>query len=54
VLRIFIAFKNPFPSAGFERANLGSNDKHANHYTTEVTNVGFTVHQTDKSEIVFG
>jgi hypothetical protein len=30
VLRICIAFKNPSPSAGFERANLGSNGKHAN------------------------
>jgi hypothetical protein len=27
--RIFIA------SAGFERATLGSSDKHTNHYTTE-------------------
>jgi hypothetical protein len=35
VLRIFIALKNPSLSAGFENANLGSNGKHANHYTTE-------------------
>jgi hypothetical protein len=34
-LRIFIAFKNPSISAGFELANLGSNDKHDNHQTTE-------------------
>jgi hypothetical protein len=30
VLRIFIARKNPLPSAGFEPANLRSNDEHAN------------------------
>jgi hypothetical protein len=35
MLRIFIAFKIPFPSAGFEPANFGSNDKHASHYTTD-------------------
>jgi hypothetical protein len=35
VLRILIAFKNPFSSAGFEPASLGSNGKHANHWTTE-------------------
>jgi hypothetical protein len=35
VLRIFISLKNPMPSAGFEPANLGSNGKHATHYTTE-------------------
>jgi hypothetical protein len=35
VLQIFIALKNPSPSAGYENANLGSNEKHANHYTTE-------------------
>jgi hypothetical protein len=33
--QIFIAIKNPSPSAVFEPANLGSNDKHANHYTAE-------------------
>jgi hypothetical protein len=27
--------QNPSSSAGFEHANLGSSDKHANHYTTE-------------------
>jgi hypothetical protein len=37
VLRIFIALKNLPPSAGFEEAKLGSNGKHANHYTTEAT-----------------
>jgi hypothetical protein len=31
VLRIFIALKNPSPSAGFEPANLGSSGKHANY-----------------------
>jgi hypothetical protein len=35
VLRTFTALKNPSPSAGFESAMLGSNGKHANHYTTE-------------------
>jgi hypothetical protein len=30
---IFIAFKNPLLSACFEPTNLGSNGKHANHYT---------------------
>jgi hypothetical protein len=35
VLQTFIALKNPSPSAGFEPTNLGSNGKHANHYTTE-------------------
>jgi hypothetical protein len=35
VLRIFIALKNPSLSAGFDNANLGSRDKHVNHYTTE-------------------
>jgi hypothetical protein len=33
VLRIFIALA----LVGFEPANLVSNDKHANHYTTDVT-----------------
>jgi hypothetical protein len=31
----FIAIKNPSSSAGFQPANLGSNCKHNNHYTTE-------------------
>jgi hypothetical protein len=31
VLRIFIAFKNPSSSAGFEPDNLGSNGKHVNY-----------------------
>jgi hypothetical protein len=35
VLPIFIAFKNTSPSAGFQPANLGPNDKHDNYYTTE-------------------
>jgi hypothetical protein len=34
VLRIFIALKNPSPSAGFEHTNAGSNGKHANQCTT--------------------
>jgi hypothetical protein len=38
VLLIFIALKNPSPSAGFEPANLESNGKHANHYTIEANN----------------
>jgi hypothetical protein len=33
VLRIFIDLKTPSPAEGFEPANLGSNGKHANHYT---------------------
>jgi hypothetical protein len=32
---IFMALENPPSSAGFEPANLGSNGKHDNHYTTE-------------------
>jgi hypothetical protein len=35
VLRIFIALKNPSPSAGIEHANLESNGKHASYCTTE-------------------
>jgi hypothetical protein len=35
VLRTFIALKSPSPSTGFEPANLGSNSKKANHFTTE-------------------
>jgi hypothetical protein len=35
VLRIFMALKTPSLSVGFEPANLGSDDKHNNHYTTE-------------------
>jgi hypothetical protein len=31
VLWIFIALKNPWPLAGFEPMNLGSNRKHADH-----------------------
>jgi hypothetical protein len=34
LLQIFIAFKYSLASTGFEPANLGSNGKHANHYTT--------------------
>jgi hypothetical protein len=35
VLSIFIALKNPSPSARSEHANLESNGKQANHYNTE-------------------
>jgi hypothetical protein len=35
VLQIFIAIKNPLPSAGIEPANIGSYHKHASPYTTE-------------------
>jgi hypothetical protein len=35
MLRIFMALENPPSSAGFEPANLGSNGKHDNRYTTE-------------------
>jgi hypothetical protein len=41
LLRIFIAVKNTSPRLGFKLANLGSNGKHANHYTTEVTSTHF-------------
>jgi hypothetical protein len=34
VLRIFIAIKNPSPSAGFEPANVVFNGKHVSHYLT--------------------
>jgi hypothetical protein len=34
VLRIFVALKNPSLSAAFEPANLESNRKHGNYYTT--------------------
>jgi hypothetical protein len=37
VLRIFIALKNPSPSARVQRANLGSNGKNTNYYITEAT-----------------
>jgi hypothetical protein len=37
VLRIFIALKKAIASGGFEPANLGSSDKHTNHYTTQAT-----------------
>jgi hypothetical protein len=36
-LRIFIALKKSIASAWYEPANLGSNGKYANHYTTEET-----------------
>jgi hypothetical protein len=36
-LLVFIAFKNPLASAGFEPANVGSTGKHVNDYTTEET-----------------
>jgi hypothetical protein len=35
VLRVFIVLKNSSPTARFKPANLGSNGRHANHYTTE-------------------
>jgi hypothetical protein len=35
MLPIFIPLKKPIASAGFELANLESNGKHDNHYTTE-------------------
>jgi hypothetical protein len=35
VLRIFIVLQNSTPSARFELANIGSNGKNANNYTTE-------------------
>jgi hypothetical protein len=35
VLRIFIDLKNTSSSAGCEPANLGDNDRHNNHWTTE-------------------
>jgi hypothetical protein len=35
VLWIFIALQNPLLLAGSDPANLGSNDKHDNQYTTE-------------------
>jgi hypothetical protein len=38
VLRILSALKS-IAFAGFEPANLESNDKHANHYITEATQV---------------
>jgi hypothetical protein len=40
VLRIFIAFKNLLSLAGFEAANLMSNGKYGNQYTTEGDNFG--------------
>jgi hypothetical protein len=39
----FIAFKNLSSSAVFQPANLGSNDKHTNHYTTEAKTHQFTI-----------
>jgi hypothetical protein len=46
VLRTSIVPKSPSPSAGSQPANLGSNGKHAKHYTTDdelvkLTNCGF-------------
>jgi hypothetical protein len=37
VLRIFIAPKNPSPSAGSEQINLVSTGKNANHYTSKAS-----------------
>jgi hypothetical protein len=39
VLWIFIAIKNPSPPLG-KNPWIGSNEKHANRYTTEVTALG--------------
>jgi hypothetical protein len=41
VPRIFIALKSTACLGRFEPANFGSNDKHANHYTTEATTAWF-------------
>jgi hypothetical protein len=35
MLRFVIVFKTPLPSAGLESANVASNGKHDNHYTTD-------------------
>jgi hypothetical protein len=43
MLQIFITFKNPLPSAGFEPTNLRSNGKYANHYTTKDDQLGSIV-----------
>jgi hypothetical protein len=37
-------FKNPLLSAGFEPANLGSNGKYDNHYTTEKKSKAVPLH----------
>jgi hypothetical protein len=42
VLRIFIALRNPSPSAELEPAKVGYNGKHANHYTTDDDSVWVT------------
>jgi secreted trypsin-like serine protease len=34
-MQTFISFKTPLSSTGFEPTHLGSNGKHANHYTAE-------------------
>jgi hypothetical protein len=38
---IFITLKNPLSSTESKPARLGSSDKHANHYTTEVDYVRY-------------
>jgi hypothetical protein len=44
VLWICIALKNPWPTVGFEPMNLGSNSKHADHYTTKGDNTLNTIY----------
>jgi hypothetical protein len=39
VLLVFIAFEKSIASVGLESANLGSNGKHANPYTTDAINM---------------
>jgi hypothetical protein len=41
LLWIFIALKNPSPCDRFVPANLGSNGKHAKHYTTKDDSLTF-------------
>jgi hypothetical protein len=43
MLRIFIALKNPSSLAGFEPEILGSNSKHANHYTTDSDKINVNI-----------
>jgi hypothetical protein len=48
MLWIFITLKNWSSSAGFEHANLGSNGKHDNHYTTKNKFLFNSIHYTIK------
>jgi hypothetical protein len=43
-LQICIALKNPQSSTGYQQADLGSNVKHANHYTTDGTTAEVTTY----------